>query len=72
MTNVAIALVGDQLGGTLQSVVHCGGSQKTARGELKGCMWPNAFDICNTIITYVYGYIYIYIYTPEGCEHILT
>ena len=57
---------------TLQSVVHCGCSQKTARGELKGCILPRAFHISNNIITYIYIYKWLYnIHIAEGCEHIL-
>jgi len=44
----AIALVGDQLGGTQTG--DC--SQKTARGQLKGCIVPKAFDICTDVIIY--------------------
>lgn len=44
----AIALVGDQLGGTQNG--DC--SQKTARGQLKGCIVPKAFDICTDVIIY--------------------
>ena len=44
----AIAFVGDQLGGTQNGDY----SQKTARGQLKGCIVPKAFDICNHVIIY--------------------
>ena len=42
----AIALVGDQLGGTQNG--DC--SQKTARGQLKGCIVPKAFVLMSLYI----------------------